>query len=504
MIQLRAYQQRTNQAILDALKKYKNVIAYQPQGSGKSWNIAFMAFGAASKGNKTLILTHREEILKQNIRKMNNLGLDVQMISAQTKAIRKANIYCAMTQTLASRCKNLEEWREWMLTIDFLIVDEVHRGEHDALYPYLRENVWKVAMSATILRSGTMNQLGKYYDTIVCATKPKEIIDNGWLTPSKNYAFTAPKIDTVEIDRRTGDYVQQQLQKVFKNPARYAGIIENYQRICPHTKAMVFTTGSAHCVELCIAFNEAGIKAKYLLSKSMPKTDAQYSGKRDVILKELEDGVFDVLLSVSMLDTGVDLPCLETAILDFSTKSYTKYCQCVGRPARLFEGKKWFNVLDFGENIKSFGIYEAEPVMSLWHNTGGTGVPLTKECPTTKQDVNGKNGCGRLIPISSIDCPYCKYHFATDKEIYEVELQEVIAKEQEEGMTIPVWVAKKMLEGKNANWILFNICARNADSPKKAFMEAIKYIRTKEGKTISPQYWYFFKKNILKGKLKPK
>ena len=138
--------------------------------------------------------------------------------------------------------------------------------------------------------------------------------------------------------------------------------------------------------------------------------------------------------------------------------------------------------------------------MSLWHNTGGTGVPLTKECPTTKQDVNGKNGCGRLIPISSIDCPYCKYHFATDKEIYEVELQEVIAKEQEEGMTIPVWVAKKMLEGKNANWILFNICARNAESPKKAFMEAIKYIRTKEGKTISPQYWYFFKKNILKGR----
>ena len=503
-IQLRAYQARTNQAIQDALKKYKNILAYQPQGSGKSWNIAYMGLGAASKGNKTLILTHREEILKQNIRKMNTLGLDVQMISAQTKSIRKADIYCAMSQTLSSRCKNHEEWREWMKTIDFLIVDEIHRGEHDNLYQYFREGIWKVGMSASILRSGTMNQLGKFYDKIVCATSPKEIIDCGWLTPSKNYAFTAPRVEGVEVDRSTGDYVQKQLQKVFKNPERYTGIIENYNRICPDTKTMVFTTGSAHCVELCKAFNDAGIKAKYLLSKSMPETDDEYSGERDKLLKGLENGEFKVLLSVSMLDTGVDIPCLETVILDFSTKSYTKYEQCVGRGSRIFAGKKWFNVLDFGENIKSFGIYESDPIMSLWHNVGGTGIPLTKECPTEKEDVTGKKGCGRLIPISAIDCPYCKYHFSTDKEIYQVELQEIVAKESEEGMSTPAWIAKKLLEGKDANWILYNICVGNSENPKKAFMEAIKYIRTKEGKAISPQYWYFFQKNILKTKLRPK
>ena len=46
-----------------------------------------------------------------------------------------------------------------------------------------------------------------------------------------------------------------------------------------------------------------------------------------------------------------------------------------------------------------------------------------------------------------------------------------------------------------------NICIRNADNAKKAFMEAIEIMRTKHGKAISPKYWYFFKKNILKNKL---
>jgi len=47
-----------------------------------------------------------------------------------------------------------------------------------------------------------------------------------------------------------------------------------------------------------------------------------------------------------------------------------------------------------------------------------------------------------------------------------------------------------------------NVCIKNSQNPKKAFMEAIEIMRTKHGKSISPQYWYFFKKNILKNKLK--
>lgn len=482
----------------------KKIIVYAPTASGKSVLAAFMTHNSVKKGYKTLILTHREEILNQNFHKMDMLGIDVQIINAKTREIREAQVYCAMSQTVTSRCKRLPEWTEWLSSIDFVIVDEVHRAEHDAIYKHFKESVWIVGLSASILRSGATRQLGMVFSKIVAPILAQELIELRYLTPSKNYAFQAPVLDTVVVSYTTGDYAQKQLQSVFTKPERYAGIISNYQRICPGTKAIVFTTGSEHCIELCKSFCDAGIKAKYLLSGKYPDTHNKYSGGRKDVLRGISTGEFDVLVSVDMMTTGLDIPSLETVILDFSTKSYTKYVQCVGRGARIYPNKTHFNVLDFGANISSYGIAEATPLLSLWHNVGGHGVPMTKECPATKKDSNGKSGCGRLIPISAQDCVFCGYHFATEKEIYEVELKEVIAQEQDDIITIPGYVAAMMLQGKSANYILVNICIKNPDNPKQAFMEAIKYIRIKNGQRMSPKYWYFFKKNVLRNKLQKK
>lgn len=501
-LQLRSYQQRIIDAAREAMKTDKRLIIYAPQASGKSILAAFMALGAVKKHLSVLILTHREEILKQNFHKMNMLGIDVQIINAKTKAIRPAQVHCAMAQTVTSRCKTLPAWVEWLSQIDFVILDEGHRGEHDSLYQYFRDDIWMVGLSASILRSGTMMQLGMIYSKIVAPIFAEELISLRYLTPSKNYAFQAPALDKVAIDHGTGDYVQRQLQQVFMRPERYAGIIENYRRICSGTKALVFTTGAEHCVELCIAFNEAGIRAQYLLSGSFPETDILYSGTRSSVLESLANGDIDVLVSVDMMTTGLDVPSLETVIIDFSTKSYVKYVQCVGRGARIYQNKAHFNVLDFGANISSYGIYEAKPLMSLWHKAGGNGIPLTKECPTTKADTTGKTGCGRLIPISAQDCPFCQYHFSTEREIYEVELQEIIAKDNEDVMSTAAWCAHKKLQGWSTQRILVTIMMKNPDRMRKAFDEARMVLKTEKGELVSEKYYYFLKKNVINKKTK--
>ena len=48
------------------------------------------------------------------------------------------------------------------------------------------------------------------------------------------------------------------------------------------------------------------------------------------------------------------------------------------------------------------------------------------------------------------------------------------------------------------------ICVKNAPHEKAAFMRAIKVLRTKEGKKISANYWYYFSRNILKNKARKK
>lgn len=512
MIILRPYQQRIIDTTLKALaqeskKGSMHVGVYAPCGSGKSILAAFMASGAAKKGNRTLVLTHRAEILKQNFSKMEMMGLSVALLHAKSTKPAETQIVCAMAQTLKARCSNekhAEKYQAYLGRFDFVIVDEAHRGEMDALFQYIRSDTWVVGMTATWLRSGNQAQLGDFYSTVVAPVMPSEIIALGNILPSENYLFDAPKLDGVAVDYASGDYNQKQLRERFAKAERYSGIIENYQRICPNRKAIVFTTGGEHCIELTKQFNDAGIKAKYLLSEKHPETDALYSGNRADVINELRSGDVTVLLSVEMLSTGLDMPELEAVILDFSTKSYTKYQQCCARPDRPYLGQTFFYVLDFGNNVRTYGKFEADPIISLWHKTGGNGVAPTKFCPEDRTDHNGLSGCGRLIPVSMMKCPYCSFEWQTEKEIYQVELSKLVDEiEDIKDETIQQFCARKKLDGWDNKWILKNVCIRNKDNQKKAFLEAIKVLRGANGEMISPKYWWMFKKLYLDAKKKP-
>lgn len=508
MITLRPYQQRIIDSTLSALaqeskKGSRHVGMYAPQGSGKSILAAFMASGAAKKGNRTLVLTHRAEILQQNFSKMEMMGLSVALLHSKSSKPPETQIVCAMSQTLKSRCSNekhAEKYQAFLGSFDFVVVDEAHREEHTALFQYLRPDTWVVGMTGTWLRSGNQSQLGDFYSAIVAPIMPSEIIKLGNILPSENYLFDAPKLDDVAVDYSSGDYNQKQLRERFAKSERYSGIIENYMRICPNRKAIVFTTGGEHCIELTKQFNEAGIKAKYLLSENHPETDKLYSGDRAAVINELRSGDVTVLLSVEMLSTGFDAPEIECVILDYSTKSYTKYQQSVARGDRPYFGQRFFYVLDFGDNVRTYGKFEADPIISLWHKTGGNGVAPTKLCPEDKTDPSGKFGCGRLIPVSMMKCPYCEFEWQTEKEIYEVQLSKLVENADPKDESIQSYVARKKLEGWGNNRILCSIAYKNKDNQKAAFMEAIKYLRGDKGEMISPKYWWSFKKFVLKQK----
>lgn len=505
MLELRPYQQRIIDATIASLareskKGSRHIGVYAPQGSGKSILAAFMAQGSAIKGNRTLILTHRVEILKQNFGKMELLGLDVSLFESKTVKIPTGKIVCAMSQTLRSRCENekhAEAYKEFIRSFDFIIVDEAHRSDHNILFDYFRSDAWVVGLTATWLRSGNQKQLGDFYSDIVAVILPSELIALGHILPSENYIFQAPKLDDIAVDYSSGDYNQKQLQKRFAKAERYAGIIENYQKICPGKKVIVFTTGGDHCVDLTKEFCAAGIKAKYLLSEKKPETDKQYSGERSAVLEELAHGDVNVLVSVEMLSTGVDVPELEGIILDFSTKSYTKYQQCTARPDRPFGNQKFFYVLDFGNNVETYGRFEADPAMSLWHNTSKGGVAPTKMCPTDRPDHTGKIGCGRLVPVSMMVCPLCKYEWQTDKEVYFATLTKLTEDVDIKNETVAQFCARMKLRGWKNKWILQNICKKNKGNEKRAFLEAIAVLRGENGELISPYYWKTFKRIYL-------
>jgi type I site-specific restriction endonuclease len=64
------------------------------------------------------------------------------------------------------------------------------------------------------------------------------------------------------------------------------------------------------------------------------------------------------LTSVSILTTGFDEPSVQAIILNRATKSLTLYYQMIGRGSRRMNGKKFFNIIDLGNNAARFGTWD--------------------------------------------------------------------------------------------------------------------------------------------------
>ena len=482
MIELRRYQSDIISEARRALSKHKHIIVQSPTGSGKGVLIGSMA---KMTQYNVLILAHSEEILKQDAGHARKWGAEASEIYARTRNRPETKCCVMMAQTLRQRLKK-PDWAGWFDRFRFIILDECHRAEFDFVFDNISDKVFVVGLSASPARYGQMRQLGLDYGAIVVGPQVSDLVSQGYLCRCRLFSLDAPSMDDVEWSYGRGDYNLGQMASKFKSRARYVGAVENYKRICPGEKTLVFCCSSEQTIELTKAFREAGVDARYCLSGDFDE-DEEYSGDRKAVVDAFARGDFPVLVNFGLFTTGIDIPDIKVVMLMFSTTSLVKYLQCLGRASRISEGKNdEFLCLDFGRNYERLGRYEDRREWSVWHNTSaGGGVPPTKECPK----------CGRLVPVSWTDCQFCGYHWPTQQETYVAELQEVLASNEEE--SIEGYVARKKLEGKKTNWILVNVCIKNPDNQKEAFMRAIEVLRTKHGENMSPKYWYFFKKEIL-------
>lgn len=481
-MELREYQQTLISESRQALAKHKHIIMQAPTGAGKGVLIGAMV--SKSKYD-VLILAHSEEILKQDAGHVRKWGMDCTEVFAKTRKIPQSGHCAMMAQTLRQRLKK-EDWAMWFDSFRFILIDECHRSEFDFVFERGLEGVYVVGLSASPARYGQMRQLGLDYGAVVVGPPVKDLINAGYLCRCRLFSLDAPSMEDVEWSFGRGDYNLGQMAAKFKSRARYVGAVENYKRICPGDKTLVFCCSSEQTIELTKAFCEAGIEARYCLSGDFDE-DEEYSGERKEVVDAFARGEFPVLVNYGLFTTGIDIPDIKVVMLMFSTTSLVKYMQCLGRASRIAPGKdNEFLCLDFGRNYERLGRYEDDRVWSVWHSTGaGGGVPPTKICPQ----------CGKMVPVSWKQCQFCQYVWPTQQDIYNAELNEIVAKADEE--SLESYVARKKLEGKSNNWILVQVCIKNPDNQKEAFMRAIEVLRTKHGANISSKYWFFFKKEIL-------
>lgn len=410
MIELRNYQilsvEKLRENILKGIKKQ---ILCAPTGAGKTIMFSFMCKKAFDKGKKTLIITDRIELLTQAGGTLENFGLKPIEINSN-KQLKTLNgvLYVGMAQTISRRLA-LKEYQDFFKTIDLVIIDEAHKQTFNSLLEYLSEKCIVVGATATPFREKNQKSLDDFYQSIVEVVKISTLINDGFLAKPQTFGVKI-NLDGIKITK--GDYDETQLAQRYSEIKLYDGVYENYQRLTPNKKAIIFATNVESSKQIVNDFKEKGLPIEHI-DGTTPTSE------RKRILKWFQNTPNAMVSNVGILNAGFDCPDIDVVILYRATMSLPLFLQMVGRGSRTTQNKKTFTILDFGNNIQRHGFWEQDREWSLKKKRKKDGVAPVKDCPE----------CFAILPASTKTCNYCGHEFEkTEKEIEEeviVELQQM-------------------------------------------------------------------------------
>jgi superfamily II DNA or RNA helicase len=409
-MKLREYQNNIINSLRNSLRnRNKKIVMCAPTGAGKTIMFTFMVKNALEKGKKCLILTDRTELLTQSGGALNKFDLKPIEIKPSNK-LKSLNgtLYTAMAQTLSRRIKN-DLYKEWFKDLDLIIIDEAHKQTFNNLLSYVNEKTIVIGATATPFRDGNQISLDKFYEDIVNQVEISDLIDAGFLAIPSSYGV---KVDLSNVKTKGGDYDSESLGEMYDEIKLYDGVYQNYMRVTPNQKAIIFASNVKSSIKLVEELSDKGLPIKHIDGTTPTK-------ERREILNWFKTTDNAMISNVGILNAGFDCPDIKVVILYRATKSISLFLQMCGRGSRVTENKKEFTILDFGNNISTHGFWEQERVWSLKKKKKREGVAPVKDCPE----------CFAIIPARVMECKYCGHTFEpTEKEKKEaviVELQKM-------------------------------------------------------------------------------
>ena len=335
-MELRPYQQEAKEAIFEQWDSgvHKTLLVL-PTGCGKTIVFAKVTEDCVRKGDRVLILAHRVELLEQaadKIRKSTGLGCAVEKAqqSCQGSWFR---IVVGSVQTL------MREKRLGQFPADYfntIIIDEAHHCISDSYQRVLEHfpAAHVLGVTATPDR-GDMRNLGQYFESLAYEYTLPKAIKEGYLSPIK--ALTIPlKIDMSGVSVQAGDFKAGDIGTAL-DP--YLEVIaKEMKKYCQDKKTVVFLPLVKTSQKFRDILNSHGFQAAEVNGDSPDRAE---------ILRDFEDGKYNVLCNSMLLTEGWDCPSVDCIVVLRPTKVRSLYCQMVGRGTRLFPGKDHLLLLDF-------------------------------------------------------------------------------------------------------------------------------------------------------------
>lgn len=335
-ITLRPYQAEAVEAIKEEWSAgHRRTLLVLPTGCGKTICFAKLAEDCVKEGSRVLIMAHRGELLEQaadKIKKTTGLGCAIEK-AAESSLDSWYRITVGSVQSL-QREKRLAQFDpSWF---DTIIIDEAHHaisaGYQTVLQHFSGARV--LGVTATPDR-GDMRNLGEYFDSLAYEYSLPKAIKEGYLSPIR--ALTVPlQLDISDVSVQAGDFKAGEIGDALEPYLeQIATVMEEY---CRDRKTVVFLPVIATSQKFRDILLQHGFNAAEVNGDSKDRAE---------ILRDFDEGKYNVLCNSMLLTEGWDCPSVDCIIVLRPTKVRSLYSQMVGRGTRLHPGKDHLLLLDF-------------------------------------------------------------------------------------------------------------------------------------------------------------
>lgn len=408
---LRDYQESFYKGVQRSISEHKRTVGVLATGGGKSVVIAKLA---QDLPGRTLILTHRAEILTQNANWIPNCGV----LSSKVNTLKYTNdVMVCMVQTLHAR---LEKYGvDYLGRVDNIILDEIHILIFEKVFkkydylkligftatPVLNKVKTTIIDGVEYVEPYTLSEL---FDNMVQGPDSQELIDLGYLVQDYNIALKLPDFDKLkESDSAPDGYTAQSLNEVYANTASLDILTKAYMQYGKGKKTIIFNANTKINKFVYEHFLKLGVNVKMFDTKNNsgvnPETGKKW--KRTEIIDWFKSERDAVLINTNVFTTGFDVDDVETVFINRATKSLSLWIQMVGRGSRTTKKifKDMFTVVDLGQNIYEHGIWsEPRNWIDYFYSPGMRPKKTMDLLATWECDK-----CESLNEVGLTECLYC-------------------------------------------------------------------------------------------------
>lgn len=347
---LRPYQQDALDRIADAERRgVRRQLGVAATGLGKT--IIFCAL-AAQRGQRTLILVHRDELVTQAVHKMREVwpGVDVGIVKAGENDV-SSQVVVASVQTL-SRPKRMEQLKRVEQSLladvdpfDLIVVDEAHHAAAES-YRWILDELdagtddgpLLLGVTATPDR-GDGKGLDDLFDEIVWSYDILWGIRSGFLADVRGRRVELDALDLDKVKVSRGDYEAGASGRAMADAQAPLFIVKAWQSHAADRQTLVFTPTVELAQQVADEFVRKGVRAG-IVSAGTPLDE------RRQLLAAYSRGDVQVLANCAVLTEGYDEPRTDCIVIARPTKSRALFTQMVGRGTRRHPDKDDLLVLD--------------------------------------------------------------------------------------------------------------------------------------------------------------